>query len=177
MASKPDDKAAGGVGGGDQHIIDARQETEEILNSILPPRCWEADGQLWSQTISSVPATRLDVINLQEQLDARLRQTQARETGICPVRRDLYTECFDELIRQVTINCSERGLLLLRVRDEIAMSMEAYETLYCSSVAFGLRKALQAQEGKEALMERVAAQEVRVGGRGRLVLCIDIGVF
>lgn len=149
----------GQTGGAGDHI-DTRQETEEILNSILPPRCWEEEGQLWSQTISSVPATRQDVINLQEQLDTRLQQTQARETGICPVRRDLYTQCFDELIRQVTINCSERGLLLLRVRDEIAMSMEAYETLYCSSVAFGLRKALQAQEGKEALLERVATLEV-----------------
>lgn len=69
----------------------------------------------------------------------------------------------DELIRQVTINCTERGLLLLRIRDEIAMSMEAYETLYCSSVAFGLRKALQAQEGKEALAEKVSVLEVRVG--------------
>lgn len=66
----------------------------------------------------------------------------------------------DEIIRQVTINCTERGLLLMRMRDEIAMSMEAYETLYCSSVAFGLRKALQAQEGKEALHERVASLEV-----------------
>jgi len=61
----------------------------------------------------------------------RLQQRQARETGICPVRRELYSQCFgrcccsyavrdcvpiyiDELIRQVTINCAERGLLLLR---------------------------------------------------------------
>lgn len=27
-------------------------------------------------------------------LDIRLQQTQARETGICPIRRDLYTQCF-----------------------------------------------------------------------------------
>lgn len=33
----------------------------------------------------------------------------------------------DEIIRQVTINCTERGLLLLRVRDEINMRDEAYE--------------------------------------------------
>ena len=25
---------------------------------------------------------------------------QARETGICPVREELYSQCFDELIRQ-----------------------------------------------------------------------------
>lgn len=41
-----------------------------------------------------MPATRQDVINLQELLDARLQQTQARETGICPVRRELYKQCF-----------------------------------------------------------------------------------
>lgn len=54
----------------------------------------------------------------------------------------------DELIRQVTVNCAERGLLLLRVRDEIRMTLAAYQTLYESSVAFGMRKALQAEQGK-----------------------------
>lgn len=49
----------------------------------------------------------------------------------------------DELIRQVTVNCAERGLLLLRVRDEIKMTLAAYQTLYQSSIAFGIRKALQ----------------------------------
>ena len=78
------------------------------------------------------------MINLQEQLDQRLLQRQARETGICPVREELYAQCFDELIRQVTINCAERGLLLLRVRDEIRMTIAAYQTLYESSIAFGM---------------------------------------
>ena len=63
----------------------------------------------------------------------------------------------DELIRQVTINCAERGLLLLRVRDEIRMTIAAYQTLYESSVAFGMRKALQAEQGK-ADTERKASQ-------------------
>ena len=92
----------------------APTQTEDILNSILPPREWTEDGQLWVQYVSSTPATRLDVINLQEALDQRLQQRQARETGICPIREELYAQTFDELIRQVTINC-RRGLLLLRV--------------------------------------------------------------
>ena len=75
-------------------------QTEDILNSILPPREWTEDGQLWVQYVSSTPATRLDVINLQERLDQQLQQRQARETGICPVREELYAQCFDELIRQ-----------------------------------------------------------------------------
>ena len=57
-----------------------------------------------------------------------------RETGICPIREELLSQCFDEIIRQVTINCPERGinfynysgLLLMRVRDELKMTIAAY---------------------------------------------------
>lgn len=59
------------------------------------------------------------------------------------------------MIRQVTISCSERGLLLLRVRDEIRMTIAAYQTLYESSVAFGMRKALMAEQGKADMEKRV----------------------
>ncbi|XP_011498872.1 PREDICTED: 33 kDa inner dynein arm light chain, axonemal [Ceratosolen solmsi marchali] len=139
--------------------FDSRKESIELLNGILPPKEWEKNGQIWRQQISSTPATRLDVINLQEQLDMKLQQRQARETGICPVRRELYTQCFDEIIRHVSINCAERGLLLLRVRDEIQMTLAAYQTLYQSSTAFGMRKALQAEQGKEDLI--ASAEDLR----------------
>jgi dynein light intermediate chain, axonemal len=164
-------------------------------------REWNEDGQLWVQYVSSTPATRLDVINLQEELDRKLQQrqvrfrflcctnrghmfdffsrvqlflsycvlsqypsfplkfAQARETGICPVREELYSQTFDELIRQVAINCSERGLLLLRVRDEIRMTISAYQTLYESSVAFGMRKALQAEQGKSDMEAKIKQLE------------------
>merc|ERR1712032_1790532 len=128
---------------------DSQKQTDEILNSILPPQQWEADGGLWVQRVSSQPATRSDVITATTLLDQRLRERQARETGICPVRRELYQQGFDELIRQVTIECAERGLLLLRVRDEINMTLAAYQTLYQSSVAFGMRKALQAERRQQ----------------------------
>merc|ERR1711865_739970 len=80
--------------------------------------------------------------------DKQLQQRQARETGICPIREELYAQCFDELIRQVTVNCAERGLLVLRVRDEVRMTIAAYQTLYESSIAFGMRKALMAEQRK-----------------------------
>ena len=137
----------------------AMTQTEDILNSILPPREWTQEDQLWVQYVSSTPATRADVINLQEDLDKWLQQRQARETGICPIREELYSQCFDELIRQVTINCPERGLLLLRVRDEIRMSIAAYQTLYQSSVTFGTRKQLQSEQGKAETEQMLAEQE------------------
>lgn len=136
-----------------------QQQTDEILNSILPPKQWTESSQMWIQQVASTPATRLDVVNVQEELDRRLQQRQARETGICPVRRELYSQCFDELIRQVTINCAERGLLLLRVRDEILMTIAAFQTLYESSVAFGMRKALQSEQGKSDMEQKMADLE------------------
>merc|ERR1719171_776890 len=155
------DKKNKGKGKGLPPVNDSKAptQTEDILNSILPPREWTEDGQLWIQYVSSTPATRLDVINLQEQLDLKLQQRQARETGICPVREELYAQCFDELIRQITINCAERGLLLLRVRDEIRMTIAAYQTLYESSVAFGMRKALQAEQGKSDMESKIKSLE------------------
>lgn len=49
----------------------------------------------------------------------------------------------DELIRQVTIECPERGLLLLRTRDEMRMTVAAYQVLYESSLAHAVRKGLR----------------------------------
>ncbi|XP_035469348.2 axonemal dynein light intermediate polypeptide 1-like isoform X2 [Scophthalmus maximus] len=94
-----------------------RQENKDILTAIFPPREWMEGNQLWVQQVSSTPCTRTDVVHLEELLDRKLEQRRARLTGICPVRRELYSQCFDELIRQVTINGAERGLLLLRISD------------------------------------------------------------
>ena len=98
----------------DQRVLDTRDKKSTVLSDHdeldvlchhkLSPvlglilhfihREWTDDGQLWVQYVSSTPATRLDVTNLQEQLDQKLQQRQARETGICPVREELYSQCF-----------------------------------------------------------------------------------
>lgn len=66
-------------------------------------------------------------------------------------------QAFDELVRQVTVEQEERGLILLRIRDQIRMSIAAYQTLYHTSVAFGMRKSLQAEE-------TTASMEVKLEG-------------
>ena len=94
-------KSKGGAKGKEKAEKEPASQTEDILNSILPPREWTDDGQLWIQYVSSTPATRLDVVNLQEHLDHALQARQARETGICPVREELYAQCFGTLFRFV----------------------------------------------------------------------------
>lgn len=46
-------------------------------------------------------------------------------------------------ILQATVNCAERGLLLMKIRDEFKMTLDAYRTLYESNVKrFGLTKSV-----------------------------------
>mmetsp|Transcript_21928 Transcript_21928/g.52035 ORF Transcript_21928/g.52035 Transcript_21928/m.52035 type:complete len:245 (+) Transcript_21928:57-791(+) len=130
-------------------------QTEDILNAILPPREWTEDGELWVQYVSAVPATRSDAISLGEHLDQRLQLRRARDSGICTIREELYAQTFDELIRQVTIECAERGLLFLRIRDESRMRIAAYQTLYESSLAFAVRKAVQGEDEKSELEMKI----------------------
>ena len=49
------------------------------------PGCreWTEDSQLWVQYVSSTPATRLDVITLQEKLDQQLQQRQVCTCALC----------------------------------------------------------------------------------------------
>ena len=95
-------------------------------------------------------------------LEKKLIDRQARRTGICDVRMDNYDEVFDELIRQVTINCPERGssmltsgILLMKVRDEMKITVSAYKSLYESSVVFGMRKQVQAEEGVDEMENKI----------------------
>ncbi|OQR87860.1 dynein light chain intermediate polypeptide [Thraustotheca clavata] len=144
--------------------VDPVARIEDVLNAMLPPQVWREDTGYWMRYTSAEPSTRFDVIKLQvsfeffeEQMDAKLIKRQARESGICPVREDIYAQCFDELIREVAINSPERGLLLLRIRDEIRMTTDAYKTLYESSITFGVRKQLQAEQGMGSLEDKIAA--------------------
>ncbi|OMJ88136.1 hypothetical protein SteCoe_9951 [Stentor coeruleus] len=134
--------------------MESKPSIEEYLNSILPPREWTQEEKRYIQYVSNQGASRQDVITLKEKLDQKLMERQARDSGICPVREELYSQCFDEIIRHVTLKCAERGLLLMRVRDEIKMTIAAYQTLYQSSVTFGTRKQLQAEEGKAEMQEK-----------------------
>ena len=122
------------------------QRAEDFLNSILPPKEFTEKGKLWVRYVSPTPATKVDVVNFKILLDNRLNYGQARDVGICPIREELFQQCFDEVIRQITINCAERGFLLVRVRDEFRQQLSAYQGLYDSSVAYGMRHALMAEQ-------------------------------
>ena len=143
----------------DESLIDFKYSVKDALNRLLPPKKITDKDQEWVQYVTCTPVAKADVVDLQENLDRRLQTEQARETGICPIREKLYTECFDELIRQITLNCLERGILLTRIKKELIMTVNSYQSLYESSIAYGIRTLLLAEEEKKKLNDEIGKIE------------------
>uniref|UniRef100_A0A8C6VVW8 Axonemal dynein light intermediate polypeptide 1 n=1 Tax=Nothobranchius furzeri TaxID=105023 RepID=A0A8C6VVW8_NOTFU len=131
----------------------AKQENGILIT--FPPRKWDNGNQLWVQQVSRAPSGRADVQQLVKLLDTKLQQRQAKPTGICPLRRELYSQCFDEVIRQVDNNCAVRALLLAEVRYEMNRIIAIYKVQYEDGLAFGIRKALQAEDEENDMEQRV----------------------
>ena len=124
---------------------------KDALNLILPPKKTIKNEQLWVEYVSCTPVTKAEVQTLKEGLDKRIKTLSAKESGICTVREQLYSECFDELIRQVTINCLERGILMMLVKTEYESQMKTYQNLYQSSIAYGIRTCLIVEDEKKRM--------------------------
>ena len=139
----------------DESLINFKYSVKDALNRLLPPKKITDKDQEWVQYVTCTPVAKSDVVNLQENLERKLQTEQARETGICPIREKLYTECFDELIRQITLNCLERGILLTRIKKELNMTVNSYQSLYESSIAYGIRTLLLAEEEKKKLTDEI----------------------
>ena len=138
---------------------ESNQTLTEILNSMFSPKSWEENGRKFIQYVSPEQATREKAKELFKALDEKMKERQAREKGICPVREELYSQCFDEIIRQVTIDNPDRGLLLLKVRDEIKLSIASYQILYESAILYRIRKQLQAEDAREQLKKELEEKE------------------
>ncbi|CAF2043062.1 unnamed protein product [Rotaria magnacalcarata] len=98
---------------------------------------------------STIPSTKSDLNHLQERFHGMLYKEQALEIGLCEKRRRIYNDLFDELIRIITLQCTERGILLARIKNEYLQWMNTYEELYASGMAYALRQYLCKTEEKQ----------------------------
>ena len=83
-----------------------------------------------------------------------MKSSTAKETGICNVREELYSQCMDELIRQITINCLQRGELLNHIKEQMKETINYYQKLYESSMGFAMRQVLREQKKRAKLEKR-----------------------
>lgn len=135
--------------------VEQNATIEEILSTIIGPRVFRIDNQVWMQTPVSFPATNRDTVNLAQDLRNVLASLQAKEDGICDVRLDTHFQVLDEIIRQVTINYKTRGILLACLRDFYKSLFKCYRELYISTVSFGIRMEVQGEKKKAEIREKV----------------------
>ncbi|CCI47725.1 unnamed protein product [Albugo candida] len=114
----------------ENEVVGPSDIPREIINALLPPKTWmtsERPWEKWQRLVSRELVSRQGVIRYHQLLDRLLVTQQARWRPICSIREKLFLQAF-------ACQCSEQGLLLLRVRDEMRMTMSMYQTLYHDSL-------------------------------------------
>ena len=136
--------------------VGSTSRTGRILEKLLPSRKWARDDPSlglnsnfseagldskphFVQRVSTVPPSRAELETMMEKFDARLKKLSARPHlgNICPIRQKLYSELFDEVIRQVTLEMPERGMLLVRIRDELRLRIMTMLAIQDYASGFG----------------------------------------
>lgn len=132
-----------------------------VVDSFLVPRTWEEGGVVWVQHASPFPATRIETVETRQKLHRLMKEMGGKTTGICPIRSLLYSECFLEVIRQVTADCWERGLLLLKVHAERVETQRAHRELFESRTGYAFRLALKGEKDTAAMISKIEEMKTR----------------
>ena len=103
-----------------------KESLKNFLDSILPPKIVHENGLIFYHFVSCDSAIVNDILKLHKNLQTQMKVRGAKESGICPIREELYNECFEEIIRQVTINCLQRGDLLNTIKLEMNYEINYY---------------------------------------------------
>ena len=91
---------------------------------------------------------------LAKKLEELINERKCKLEGVCEIRNELYMETFNELIRHITIDCPERGILLANIRDEIQYTLSAFEELYDNELGFNSRRQVMADKDVDELLKR-----------------------
>ncbi|CAJ1024809.1 dynein arm light chain, putative [Leishmania guyanensis] len=148
--------------GAEERVVDPNVRV--IIDSFITPRRWvdASTGVVWVQHASPFPSSRIDAAETQERLHAQLKVHQARRTGTSPIRSLLIAECMLEVLRQVTAECWERGLLLLHVHSERVAAQASHRRLFESRVGHAFRLALKGEKDVAKVEEDMTALKQRV---------------
>ncbi|RNF27380.1 putative dynein arm light chain, axonemal [Trypanosoma conorhini] len=104
----------------------------------------EPGERRWMKVAAIDHTSRLDCVHLQDHLERRCKEENARPSGVvCRIREEIYTDGLKELIRQTTVLCPERGLLLAELATEMWQTTKKYDILFDSACQYAVRKAIE----------------------------------
>ncbi|KAJ8614615.1 hypothetical protein CTAYLR_004981 [Chrysophaeum taylorii] len=95
--------------------------------------------------------TRRDAEEALKTLERRLREFEAKKSGICPKREALYLEALDNLLSQIEGESPETACLLRCVRNERRMTLACHLELHRAGLALSVEEASRADSAVRAL--------------------------
>eukprot|EP00796_Vickermania_ingenoplastis_P010040 gene10040-7015_t len=134
-----------------------------IIDRFITPRRWtDQHGTLWVQHASPFITSRTDTLETHKKLKQRLGQYYAKETGTCPIRTILIAECYLEVIRMVTAECWERGLLLLYIHAERVAAQASHREIFESRVGHAFRLTLKGEKDTTNVEHEIAQLKKKI---------------
>lgn len=151
------------MGVGDVETRPVDPNVRVIIDRFIIPRRWtDSRGTLWVQHASPFVTSRTDTLETHKKLKQRLAQYHAKETGICPIRTLLIAECYLEVIRMVTAECWERGLLLLYVHAERVAAQTSHREIFESRVGHAFRLTLKGEKDTATVEREIAELKSKI---------------
>ena len=74
-----------------------KESLKNFLDAILPPKKIHENGLIFYHFVSCDSAIVNDIIKLHKNLLNQMKIREAKESGVCPIREELYNEYFEEL--------------------------------------------------------------------------------
>lgn len=147
------------------------QEDKTSAGAVAPtaPSPPLSAQKTWVKVAAIDHTSRLDCVHLRDHLERRCREENARPSGVvCKSREGIYTDGLQEVIRQITVLCPERGVLLAELAAEMQQTTETYDILFDSACQYAVRKAIERDmrsylfDDKERMASEVRRLENRV---------------
>ncbi|VDD77063.1 unnamed protein product [Mesocestoides corti] len=136
------------------------QKTLKMLEEEFPPRVEKVGKDTYISTVKEVQASKMEITGLIDDIRMNLLQRAACRRPLCHIREDVLYCTVRELLRQLIIECPERGLLFKQVVDEHYKYFHAYEVLLRFNDAFMCRRSLQTMHEQNAQKMRVCLCDV-----------------
>jgi dynein light intermediate chain len=148
---------------------------QDFLNAVLPPINYKSyvdlefeendenqntkqqlpqQQQVVYGLVSNQQSSRNELTAISEKFDSLIIQRRTRKSGLDNIRIQLALQLYDEVIRQISIDCKERALLLLRIRDEAKLTLTSYAILRNVSSDFSTNMSEQSSRGFEELEKK-----------------------
>ncbi|KAF8564455.1 hypothetical protein P879_05726 [Paragonimus westermani] len=135
------------------------ESVAQTLEQLFEPVKYKELGTKWVKHVFTKQATPLEMNQLDQDVDRILKIRCSRKKALCFIREDVLEDLLKEILRQVTIDCPERGMLLRRILDHYKMEFAAYETLLRFANAFVGRKRTAWQHWKNERQQKIEELE------------------